>query len=71
MYLIRFSTDYVRLGRYARLSMALTWNETTTTTTEQAKYREVTKYREVPVQVEKQRTVTNYERVSILGLLFK
>jgi hypothetical protein len=70
-YLMRFSTDYVRLEKYARLDLVLTWNETSTTTAGSTEYREVTKYREVPVQVEKQRTVTKYERVSIWGLLFK
>ena len=33
--------------------------------------REVTKYREVPVQVEKQRTVTNYEKISVWEWLFR
>lgn len=71
MYVIRFSTDYIRLSKYARLTLVLQWDETVTKTTERTEYRIVTKYHQVPVQVEKQETVTKYERVSIWGLLFK
>jgi len=71
MYLMRFSTHYIRADKYARLTLVLSWDGAATTTTERTEYREVTKYRQVPVQVEKQRTVTNYKRVSIWGLLFR
>jgi hypothetical protein len=69
MYLMRFSTEYKRISRYARLTLVLNSDETVTKTTERTEYREVTKYRQVPVQVEKQRTVTNYKRVSFWRFL--
>jgi len=71
MYAMRFSTDYIRTGKYARLTLVLKWDETVARTTERTEYREVTKYRQVPVEVEKQKTVTKYEKVSIWGLLFR
>jgi hypothetical protein len=71
MYLMRFSTHYIRADKYVRLTLVLSWDGAATTTTERTEYREVTKYRQVPVQVEKQKTVTKYKRVSIWGLLFR
>ena len=38
--------------------------------TEQVKTREVTKYRQVPVKVEKERTVTQYRKGSVWEALF-
>ena len=71
MYLMRFSTEYKRVIKYARLTLVLSWDEAATTTTERTEYREVTKYHQVPVQVQKQRTVTEYKRVSFWGFLFR
>ena len=70
-YVIRFSTDYVRLLKYSRLTIALKWDEVSTKTTERTEYREVTKSRQVPVEVTKERTVTKYEKVSVWKLLFE
>jgi len=70
-YVMRFSTDYIRLVKYGRLTMVLKWDEMTTKTTERTEYKEVTKYRQVPVEVAKQRTVTKYERISVWKVLFK
>ena len=71
MYLMRFSTDQVRLVKYARLTMVFNWDEVATKTTARTEYREITKYRQVPVEVEKQRTVTQYEKISIWEALLK
>jgi len=70
MYLVRFSSDYVRIDKYARLTVILEWDETVTGTSQRTETREVTKYREVPVEVEKQRTVTKYKKVSMWELIF-
>ncbi len=64
IYLMRFSTNYLRLAKYARLTMVFNWDEITTKTSERTDYKQVTKHRQVPVEVTKQRTVTKYERVS-------
>lgn len=69
IYVMRFSTDYIRLIKYARLTMVFKWDEITTETTERTDYKQVTKHRQVPVEVTKQRTVTNYERVSVWRFL--
>lgn len=71
MYVMRFSTDYVRAGKYARLTPAFKWDEAGAGASERTEHREVTKYRQVPVQVQKQRTVTKRERASIWNLLFR
>ena len=70
MYLMRFSTEYKRIRKYARMTLVLSWDEAATMTTERTEYKEVTKYRQVPVEVQKQRTVTNYKRVSFWRFLF-
>jgi len=70
MYMVRFSSDYVRIDKYARLTVILEWDETVTGTFERTETREVTKYRQVPVEVEKQRTVTKYKKVSMWELIF-
>ena len=69
-YLLRFSSDYVRIGKYARVTAVLEWDEAVAGTTTRTETREVTKYREVPVEVEKQKTVTKYYRVSAWELIF-
>jgi hypothetical protein len=69
MYLMRFSTDYIRFVKYGRLTMVFKWDEVTTKTAERTDYKQVTKYRQVPVEVTKQRTGTKYERVSIWRFL--
>ena len=61
---VSMGCDYVRLIKYARLTMVSNWDEITTKTTERTDYKQVTKHRHVPVEVTKQRTVTKYERVS-------
>lgn len=71
MYVMRFSTDYIRLVKYARLKMVFKWDEVVTKTTERTESKQVTKYRQVPVEVTKQRTVTKYERVSVWRSLLK
>ncbi len=71
MYVMRFSTDYVRLVKYGRVTMVFKWDEVAAKTTERTEYKEVTKYRQVPVEVTKERTVTKYEKVSAWKLLFK
>jgi len=48
------------------LSLKLTWMELE----DVIKYREVTRYRDVSVQVEKQRTVTNYKKASLWQIIF-
>lgn len=70
MYIIRFSSIYKRLGKYARLDMVLEWGGGSTQVTEQVKTREVIKYREVPVEVEKKRTTTNYKKGSVWQAIF-
>ena len=69
-YLLRFSSDYVRIGKYARVTAVLEWDEAVAGTTTRTETREVTKYREVPVEVEKQRAVTKYYKVSMWELIF-
>jgi hypothetical protein len=68
---MRLSTHYVRIGKYARLTLVLNWDEVVTKASELSEYKEVTKYRKVPVEVEKKRTVTKYEKVSVWGFLFR
>jgi hypothetical protein len=70
-YVIRFSTNCVRLRKYASLTLTLHWGEAATEANGTTEYREVTKYRNVPVEVTKQRTVTKYEKNSVWGLLFR
>ena len=70
-YIMRFSTKHISMvSRYGKLTVVLEWNEIVTRTTEHTEDREVTKYRQVPVEVEKQRTVTEYERISLWKLFF-
>lgn len=67
--MVRFASDYVRIAKYARLTVVLECGETVTATSERTETREVTKYRQVPVEVEKQRTVTEYKKVSMWELI--
>jgi hypothetical protein len=69
-YVMRFSSDYVRLVKYGRLTIVFKWDEVSTKSTERTEYKEVTKYRQVPVEVTKERTVTKYEKTSVWKLLF-
>lgn len=72
VYTMRFSSDYVRISKYARLTLALQWDEPSSGIAPQnTTTKEVTKYRQVPVQVQKQRTVVKYEKVSVWQLIFK
>lgn len=69
-YTFRLSTTYVRLAKYGRLTLVMEWRGASTQTTDQVKTREVTKYRQVPVQVEKQRTVNQHRKGSVWEALF-
>lgn len=69
-YTFRLSTTYVRLARYGRLTLSMEWGGASMQATQQVKTREVTKYREVPVKVEKERTVTQYNKGSVWEALF-
>jgi hypothetical protein len=59
-----------QLGKHARLTIKVEWDGGVTQTTEQVKTREVIKYRQVPVEVEKTRTVTQYKKGSVWQALF-
>jgi len=69
-YVFRLSSTYVRLAKYGRLTLVMEWGGASTQATDQVKTREVTKYRQVPIQVEKQRTVTQYRKGSVWEALF-
>ncbi|MBM3154100.1 MAG: hypothetical protein FJ008_02065 [Chloroflexi bacterium] len=72
VYTMRFSSDYVRSSKYIRLTLALKWDEPSSGAAPQATItKEVIKYRQVPVQVQKQRTVVKHEKASVWQLLFK
>lgn len=58
--------DSMVWGKPVYLSLTLKWTEAGEVT----KYREITKNREVPVQVEKQRSVTRYKKASLWELIF-
>jgi len=53
-------------GEQAYMRLTVKWTELEEVT----KYKEATRYREVPVQVEKQRTVTKHKKASIWELIF-
>ncbi len=53
-------------GEQVYIRVAIKWTDLEEVT----RYKEVVEYREVPVQVEKQRTVTEYERVPVWEWLF-
>ncbi len=65
-YLARFQ-ESVMWGEDCYIYLAVKWTETQQVT----KYNELTKYREVPVQVEKQRTIVKKEGISIWQQIFK
>ncbi|MBC8276393.1 MAG: hypothetical protein H8E40_15690 [Chloroflexi bacterium] len=52
-------------GEQVYVRLVMKWTELAEVT----RYKERTEYREVPVEVEKQRTVTEYEKVSIWELI--
>ena len=58
--------DSMVWGQPVYLSLIVKWTELGDVT----KYREVTKNRDVPVQVEKQRTITRYRKASLWELIF-
>ena len=64
-YKARFSEN-VEWGREVHIYLTMKWTELEEVT----KYKEATEYREVPVQVEKQRTVTKYKKVSMWEFIF-
>jgi hypothetical protein len=59
--------ENIMWGQDCSIHLAIQWLEPF----EATRYREVTKYRDVPVQVEKQRTVITQEKVSLWKYLFK
>lgn len=65
-YSVRFREDLM-WGEEIYMHVELRWPETVEIT----QYREVTTYREVPVQVEKERTVWNSEKVSMWQWFFR
>jgi hypothetical protein len=65
-YLARFQ-ESVMWGEDCYIYLAVKWTETQQVT----KYNEITEYREVPVQVEKQRTIVKKDRISIWKQIFK
>ncbi|MBM4445800.1 MAG: hypothetical protein FJ023_00370 [Chloroflexi bacterium] len=65
-YRARFQEN-VMWGEDCYIYLAMSWTETQQVT----KYKEIIKYREVPVQVEKQRTITKQNRISIWEQIFK
>ena len=54
-------------GEHVYVFLAMKWNEMEKVT----KYREVIRYRETPVIVEKKRTVTEYQKVSLWKYIFE
>ena len=65
-YRARFQEN-VMWGEDCYIHLEIKWTETQQVT----KYRETTEYREVPVQVEKQRTIIKQDRISIWEQIFK
>ena len=58
-------------GGRAQVTIKVTYPEEVTKQRTVTKYRDVTKYREVPTQVQKERTVTEYVKMSIWAYLFR
>jgi len=58
-------------GSQAKATIKISYPEEVTKSRTVTKYRDVTKYREVPTQVLKERTVTEYVKISIWGYLFR
>jgi hypothetical protein len=65
-YLARFREN-VMWGEDCYIYLAMEWTETQQVN----KYVETIKYREVPIQIEKQRTITKEDRISIWEQIFK
>lgn len=59
--------ENIMWGQDCYIYLAVTWTETQQVT----RYRESTRYLEVPTQVEKQRTIVKQERISIWKQIFK
>lgn len=64
-YKARFSENMM-WGEQVHIQLAMQWTEME----EVIKYKEVTKYRDVPVEVEKQRDITEYKNISMWKWLF-
>ena len=58
-------------GGQTKVVIKLSYREEVTKHRTVTKYRDVTKYREVPTQVQKERTVTEYVKMSIWAYLFR
>ena len=58
-------------GSQTKVVIKLSYPEEVTKHRTVTKYRDVTKYREVPTQVQKERTVTEYVKMSIWAYLFR
>jgi serine/threonine protein kinase len=67
---LKYPDIYVVFYNLTQLDHSITWSVHQTITTAVSKQQEVTKYRDVPVQVEKQRTVTTYQKESLWQYLF-
>ena len=65
-YRARFKEN-VMWGEDCYIHLEIKWPETQQVT----KYQETTKYREVPVQVEKQRTIVKQDRISLWAQIFR
>ena len=65
-YRARFQEN-IMWGEDCYIYLAMEWTETRQVT----KYKEITQYREAPVQVEKQRTIIKQNRISIWEQIFK
>jgi len=65
-YRARFKEN-VMWGEDCYIYLAMKWTETQQVT----KYKETTEYQEVPVQVEKQRTIMKQDRISVWEQIFK
>ncbi len=58
-------------GGQTKVVIEVSYPEEVTKQRTVTKYRDVTKYREVPTQVQKERTVTEYVKMSIWAYLFR
>jgi len=59
---LKYPDIYVVFYNTTQSDRTITWSMQQSTTTTASKEQEITKYREVPVQVEKQRTATKYKK---------
>ena len=65
-YTARFK-ESLEWSKQVHIRLAMKWDEVEQVT----RYKEVTKYRDIPIRVEKQRTITKYKKVSTWEWLFR